>query len=99
MLTFSIYRQGQEITLDVEIGSKTESALKDEEEAEAAEEEQAPQQPEQGIQGWSDNPMEDFFRFYFGYSPDREHFSGRPDLKAETDCALRGAPDKKGLSF
>ena len=66
-MTFSIYRQGQEITLDVEIGSKTESALKDEEEAEAAEEEQAPQQPEQGIQGWSDNPMEDFFRFYFGY--------------------------------
>ena len=62
-----VYRQGQEITLDVEIGSKTESALKDEEEAEAAEEEQAPQQPEQGIQGWSDNPMEDFFRFYFGY--------------------------------
>ena len=67
VLTFHIYRQGQEITLDVEIGSKTESALKDEEEAEAAEEEQAPQQPEQGIQGWSDNPMEDFFRFYFGY--------------------------------
>ena len=67
VLTFYIYRQGQEITLDVEIGSKTESALKDEEEAAAAEEEQAPQQPEQGIQGWSDNPMEDFFRFYFGY--------------------------------
>jgi len=67
VLTFYVYRQGQEITLDVEIGSKTESALKDEEEAEAAEEEQAPQQPEQGIQGWSDNPMEDFFRFYFGY--------------------------------
>ena len=67
VLTFYIYRQGQEITLDVEIGSKTESALKDEEEATAAEEEQAPQQPEQGIQGWSDNPMEDFFRFYFGY--------------------------------
>ena len=67
VLTFSIYRQGQEITLDVEIGSKTESALKDEEEAAEAEKEQAPQQPEQGIQGWSDNPMEDFFRFYFGY--------------------------------
>ena len=67
VLTFYIYRQGQEITLDVEIGSKTESALKDEEEAEETQEEQAPQQPEQGIQGWSDNPMEDFFRFYFGY--------------------------------
>ena len=67
VLTFSIYRQGQEITLDVEIGSKTESALKDEEEAAEAEKEQTPQQPEQGIQGWSDNPMEDFFRFYFGY--------------------------------
>ena len=67
VLTFHIYRQGQEITLDVEIGSKTESALKDEEEAE--EEIAKPQeQPNQnGIQGWSDNPMEDFFRFYFGY--------------------------------
>ena len=67
VLTFYIYRQGQEITLDVEIGSKTESALKDEEEDAEAEKEQTPQQPEQGIQGWSDNPMEDFFRFYFGY--------------------------------
>ena len=67
VLTFHIYRQGQEITLDVEIGSKTESALKDEEEAEeqAAEPQEQPNQ--NGIQGWSDNPMEDFFRFYFGY--------------------------------
>ena len=67
MLTFHIYRQGQEITLDVEIGSKTESALKDEEEAEEQAAEPQEQPSQNGIQGWSDNPMEDFFRFYFGY--------------------------------
>ena len=66
VFTFYIYRQGRQIQLDVEIGSKTESALKDEEEAEAAAE-QPQEQPGQGYQGWSDNPMEDFFRFYFGY--------------------------------
>ena len=67
VLTFHIYRQGQEITLDVEIGSKTESALKDEEEAEEQAAEPQEQPSQNGIQGWSDNPMEDFFRFYFGY--------------------------------
>ena len=67
VLTFHIYRQGQEITLDVEIGSKTESALKDEEEAEEQTAEPQEQPNQNGIQGWSDNPMEDFFRFYFGY--------------------------------
>jgi serine protease Do len=67
VLTFHIYRQGQEITLDVEIGSKTESALKDEEEAEEETAESQEQPNQNGIQGWSDNPMEDFFRFYFGY--------------------------------
>ena len=67
VLTFHIYRQGQEITLDVEIGSKTESALKDEEEAEEENAEPQEQPNQNGIQGWSDNPMEDFFRFYFGY--------------------------------
>ena len=67
VLTFHIYRQGQEITLDVEIGSKTESALKDEEEAEEQTAEPQEQPNHNGIQGWSDNPMEDFFRFYFGY--------------------------------
>ena len=67
VLTFHIYRQGQEITLDVEIGSKTESALKDEEEAEEQTAEPQEQPNQNGIQGWSDNPMEDFFRFYFDY--------------------------------
>ena len=67
VLTFHIYRQGQEITMDVEIGSKTESALKDEEEAEEQTAEPQEQPNQNGIQGWSDNPMEDFFRFYFGY--------------------------------
>ena len=67
VLTFHIYRQGQEITMDVEIGSKTESALKDEEEAEEENAEPQEQPNQNGIQGWSDNPMEDFFRFYFGY--------------------------------
>ena len=69
--TFTVYRQGEEIKLDVEIGSKTESALKDEEE-EAAEatpapQEQMPQQWQQGIPGWNANPFQDFFDFYFGY--------------------------------
>ena len=69
--TFTVYRQGDEIKLDVEIGSKTESALKDEEE-EAAEatpapQEQMPQQWQQGIPGWNANPFQDFFDFYFGY--------------------------------
>ena len=71
VFTFYIYRQGRQLQLDVEIGSKTESALKDEEEAEAAAQQQEQQgqqeQPGQGFQGWGDNPMEDFFRFYFGY--------------------------------
>ena len=75
VLTFYIYRQGQQISLDVEIGSKTESALKDEEEP--VEETPAQEQPgqngqggqsgQQGIQGWGTDPFEDFFRFYFGY--------------------------------
>ena len=71
VMTFTVYRQGEEIKLDVEIGSKTESALKDEEE-EAAEatpapQEQMPQQWQQGIPGWNANPFQDFFDFYFGY--------------------------------
>ncbi len=76
VMTFHIYRQGQEITLDVEIGSKTESALKEEEPVEEypdAQQEppqngqQPPQDGQQGIQGWGNNPFEDFFNFYFGY--------------------------------
>ncbi len=70
VMTFTVYRQGEEIKLDVEIGSKTESALKDEEEAAEstpAPQEQMPQEWQQGIPGWSNNPFEDFFDFYFGY--------------------------------
>ena len=67
VMTFYIYRQGQEIQLEVEIGSKTESALKDEEADETPAYQEQPQNGQQGIQGWGDNPMEDFFRFYFGY--------------------------------
>ena len=69
VMTFYIYRQGQQIQLDVEIGSKTESALKDEETPAVtpAPQQQQPQDGEQGNQGWSDNPFEDFFNFYFGY--------------------------------
>ena len=70
VMTFTIYRQGEEIKLDVEIGSKTEPALKDEEEAAEstpAPQEQKPQEWQQGIPGWNDNPFEDFFNFYFGY--------------------------------
>ena len=70
VMTFTVYRQGEEIKLDVEIGSKTESALKDEEEAAESTpvpQEQMPQEWQQGIPGWSNNPFEDFFDFYFGY--------------------------------
>ena len=70
VLTFYIYRQGQEITLDVEIGSKTESALKEEEEPQEeapAEQGQSNQDGQQGIQGWGSDPFEDYFRFFFGY--------------------------------
>ena len=59
---FHIYRQGQESTLDVEIGSKTESARK---------EEQAPEESPAPIQSTDpaldSQAMEDFFKFYFGY--------------------------------
>ena len=68
VMTFTVYRQGQEMQLDVVIGSKTESALKEEEQAPA--ETPVPQQPQngqQGIQGWNNNPFEDFFNFYFGH--------------------------------
>ena len=67
VMTFSIYRQGQEIQLDVEIGSKTEPALKDEGVTEDTPAPQQPQNGQQGSQGWSDNPFEEFFDFYFGY--------------------------------
>ncbi len=77
VLTFHVYRQGKEIQVDVEIGSKTESALKDQEEASAPAEGGTPQDPygsapqggenQQGSQDWGQNPLEEFFRFYFGY--------------------------------
>ena len=77
VLTFYIYRQGKEIELDVEIGSKTESALQEEtaEEEPAAEEAPAqPQQPQQGDGQWGQDPfggmggsLEDFFNYYFGF--------------------------------
>ena len=77
VLTFYIYRQGKEIELEVEIGSKTESALKEEAEEEPAEQ-QAPaqQQPQQGYGQWGQDPfggmgggnsLEDFFNYYFGF--------------------------------
>ena len=68
MMTFHIYRQGQEIQLDVEIGSKTESALKNEENAdeEILAQQGMPQGGQQGMQDWNSMPFEDFFNF-FGY--------------------------------
>ena len=76
VVTFSVYRQGSELTLTVEIGSKTESALKNEEAAAASAEQADDQQNQsddfgfggqQGIQGWGDNDFEDFFKYFFGY--------------------------------
>lgn len=64
VLTFTVYRQGQTVNIDVEIGSKTESALKEEQ---APEETPAPQEQQQLIPGWESNPFEDFFNHYFGY--------------------------------
>ena len=76
VVTFSVYRQGSELTLSVEIGSKTESALKNEEAAAASAEQADDQQNQsndfgfggqQGSQGWGGNDFEDFFQYFFGY--------------------------------
>jgi serine protease Do len=75
IVSFSVYRQGSEITLSVEIGSKTESALKNEEAAASAEEPEGQQNQKEdfgsggqnGMQGWGDNEFEDFFKYFFGY--------------------------------
>ena len=76
VVTFSVYRQGSELTLSVEIGSKTESALKNEEAAAASAEQADDQQNQsndfgfggqQGSQGWGSNDFEDFFQYFFGY--------------------------------
>ena len=68
VMTFTVYRQGQEIQIDIEIGSRTEDALKDEASGdEDALPQDMPRDWQQGIQGWSTNPFEDFFNFGFGY--------------------------------
>ncbi len=69
VMTFNIYRQGEDIQIDVEIGSKSQSALNNEEKAtqEMPYSQEWPQDEQQGSQGWSENPFEDFFNFYFGY--------------------------------
>ena len=78
VVTFEIYRQGEQIKLEVEIGSRTESALKNEEEAaaeaEAEAETEIPESQElpqdgQDFGGWGQNPFgdipfEDFFSFF-----------------------------------
>ena len=76
VVDFTVYRQGKEISLSVEIGSKTESALKNEEAAAAAAEQTDDQQNQpndfvsggqQGMQGWGGEDFEDFFKYFFGY--------------------------------
>ena len=63
--TFHIYRQGQEIQIDVEIGSKTESALKEEEQTEELPvQQELPQDGQQGMEDWNSFPFEDFFNFF-----------------------------------
>ena len=80
IVTFTIYRQGKELTLKVEVGSKTESALKNEEAAAADTEESGSQQEsqnqpngsggQQGMPDWDSDEFgnfEDFFNYFFGY--------------------------------
>ena len=80
IVTFTIYRQGKELTLKVEVGSKTESALKNEEAAAADTEESGSQQEpqnqpngsggQQGMPDWDSDEFgnfEDFFKYFFGY--------------------------------
>ena len=79
IVTFSIYRQGKELTLPVEVGSKTESALKNEEAAADAEESEPQQEQQnqpngsenqQGMPNWGSDEFgnfEDFFKYFFGY--------------------------------
>ena len=69
VMTFTVYRQGEEIEIDVEVGTKTEDALKDEEETKDEAQDKAdasqdlPQDWLQGIKGWSNNPFAEFFNF------------------------------------
>ena len=71
VLTFHVYRQGNEITLDVEIGSKTESALKNEEAAAAAEEaEQSSSQPNQRPGRRDENSQGNDYGYGYGYGDD-----------------------------
>ena len=79
IVTFSIYRQGKELTLPVEVGSKTESTLKNEEAAADAEESETQQEQQhqpngsenqQGMPNWGSEEFgnfEDFFKYFFGY--------------------------------
>ena len=77
VMKFSVYRQGKEIEIDVTIEQKTESALKNEEEAETEDAEDTPQKEQQAPQGQPNqpggnyygfgNPMEDFFDYFFNY--------------------------------
>ena len=79
IVTFSIYRQGKELTLPVEVGSKTESALKNEEAAADAEESETQQEQQNqpngsenqhGMPNWGSDEFgnfEDFFKYFFGY--------------------------------
>ena len=72
VMTFYIYRQGKEIELDVEIGSQTLSALKDEEEKTDDTQNQGMQEPqydqgEQFAPYGQGGSLEDFFNYYFGF--------------------------------
>ena len=78
VMTFYLYRQGSEIELQVEIGSKTESALKEEEEAAETDTQQPEQQADPYEQYGQEDPfsqgnpfgggsLEDFFNYYFGF--------------------------------
>ena len=64
MKTFTVYRQGRTVQIDVEIGSKSESALNDDP---APAPQTQPQDGQQGYQGWSGGSLEDFFNFFYGY--------------------------------
>ena len=64
-LRLTVYRQGQEIELEVVVGSRSESAAV--EPAPAQETLPAPEEPQsEQKQRRSGNPLEDFFNFYYG---------------------------------
>lgn len=69
-LELKVYRQGQTVDITVEIGSKTQSALKEAEEEEETEkyEYQEKNQPNQGNGQFRGN-MDDFYDYFFGNIP------------------------------